>query len=277
MPTCKRHKTKYQDVFYIQTKTGKKFYIRYYHPVTRRRVEEAVGLAPGMTAARANQVRLRRVYGGGSNRERRQAQSEDKRAEKEKYSINRIWETYQEQKHYYRAKHSEANMYDKHIRKSVGRKCPSELAPLDIDRVRIKLQKAGKLRTAAYAVSVIKRIISFGEEKGLCEPLKFKITVPKYKSEKTEVLSQEEIQALVASAEADPDPQARGVVLTALYTGMRRSAIFRLRWDDLDFNRRLIFLRQPKGGQEGEVHVIPMNSSARAVFENHPRADSTYV
>ena len=151
MPACKRHKTKYQDVFYIQTKAGKKFYIRYYHPVTRRRVEEAVGLAPGMTAARANQVRLRRIYGGGSNRERRPAQSEDNSGEKEKYSINRIWDIYRDQKHYYRAKYSEANMYDKHIRHSVGRKRPSELAPLDIDRVRIKLQKAGKLRTAAYA------------------------------------------------------------------------------------------------------------------------------
>jgi len=67
MPACKRHKTKYQDVFYIQTKAGRKFYIRYYHPVTGRRVEEAVGLAPGVTAARANQVRMRRIFGGGSN------------------------------------------------------------------------------------------------------------------------------------------------------------------------------------------------------------------
>jgi len=103
MPACKRHKTKYQDVFYIQTKAGRKFYIRYYHPVTRRRVEEAVGLASGMTAARANQVRMRRIYGGSSNRERRPAQSEGNAGEKEKYSINRIWDIYRDQKHYYRA------------------------------------------------------------------------------------------------------------------------------------------------------------------------------
>ena len=277
MPACKRHKTKYQDVFYLHTKAGKKFYIRYYHPVTGRRVEEAVGLAPGMTAARANQVRMRRVYGGGSNRERREAKVEKEKRETEKYTINRLWDIYLEQKSYHRSRDREERAYNKHLRHGLGMKEPEELAPLDLDRLRIGLQKAGKNRTAGYVIGLVKRMVRFGEDKGLCEPLRFKIAVPKYKSEKTEVLSEEEIQALVAAAEIDFDPQARGIVLTALYTGMRRSAIFRLRWDDLDFNRRLIFLREPKGGKEGEVHVIPMNSAARAVFENHLRTGSPYV
>jgi len=277
MPAYKRQKTKYQDVFYIQAKAGKKFYIRYYHSETGKRIEEPIGLAPGVTAARVNQVRLRRIFGERSNRERRSEKEESEDNEKEKYSINRIWEIYLEQKHYHRSRDREVRTYNKHLRHDLGMKEPSLLVPLDVDRLRIRLQKAGKYRTAVYVIGFIKRIARFGEEKGLCDSLKFKIAVPKYKSEKTEVLTEAEMQALLASVELDHDPQARGIVLTALYTGMRRSAIFRLRWDDLNFDRELIFLRQPKGGNEGETHVIPMNSAVRNVLENHPRTDSPYV
>lgn len=41
MPAYKRQKTKYQDVFYIQIKAGKKFYIRYYHSETGKRDQSA--------------------------------------------------------------------------------------------------------------------------------------------------------------------------------------------------------------------------------------------
>jgi len=277
MPAYKRQKTKYQDVFYIQTKAGKKFYIRYYRSETGKRIEEPVGLAPGMTAAKANQIKLRRIFGEESNQERRSAKNESGNRSQERMTINRIWDIYLEQKHYHRSRKREENMYNNHIRNGLGLKEPSEIVPLDVDRSRIKLQKAGKYRTAVYVIGVIKRITRFGEEKGLCDGFKFKIVVPKYKSEKTEVLTEAEMQALLASVELDHDPQARGIVLTALYTGMRRSAIFRLRWDDLNFDRELIFLRQPKGGNEGETHLIPMNSAVRNVLENHPLTDSSYV
>jgi len=277
MPAYKRQKTKYQDVFYIMAKAGKKFYIRYYHSETGKRIEEPVGLAPGMTAAKANQIKLRRIFGEESNQERRLSKNESGNKSQERMTINRIWDIYLEQKHYHRSRKREENMYNNHVRNGLGLKEPSQIAPLDVDRLRIRLQKAGKHRTAVYVISVLKRIARFGEEKNLCSGLSFKLTVPKYKSEKTEVLTEAEMQALLASVELDDDPQARGIVLTALYTGMRRSAIFRLLWDDLNFDRELIFLRQPKGGKEGETHVIPMNSAVRNVLENHPRTDSPYV
>jgi integrase len=45
----------------------------------------------------------------------------------------------------------------------------------------------------------------------------------------------------------------------ALYTGMRRGELFRLQWTDINFERRSIFLRNPKGG---EGQNIPLNDSA---------------
>lgn len=88
MPAYKRQKTKYQDVLFIQAKAEKRFYFRYYHSETGKRIEEPIGLAPGVTAARANQVRLRRIFGERSNRERRSEKDESEDNEEEKYSAS---------------------------------------------------------------------------------------------------------------------------------------------------------------------------------------------
>jgi integrase len=54
----------------------------------------------------------------------------------------------------------------------------------------------------------------------------------------------------------------------ALYTGMRRGELFKLRWDDVDFEKGFIFIRSPKGKKS--MH-IPMNDQARDILKNHPR------
>jgi integrase len=54
----------------------------------------------------------------------------------------------------------------------------------------------------------------------------------------------------------------------ALFTGMRRGELFRLKWRDIDFERGFIHLRTPKGGPDQK---IPLNLAAREVLMNHPR------
>ena len=50
----------------------------------------------------------------------------------------------------------------------------------------------------------------------------------------------------------------------ALFTGMRRGEIFKLRWADIDFDRGFISIVAPKGGKS---QVIPMNKNTEAVFK----------
>ena len=54
----------------------------------------------------------------------------------------------------------------------------------------------------------------------------------------------------------------------ALYTGMRRGELFKLKWQDVDFDRGFIRIVGPKGGQD---QTIPLNAAARRVLEAHPR------
>jgi integrase len=64
---------------------------------------------------------------------------------------------------------------------------------------------------------------------------------------------------------------------------MRRGELFKLRWEDVDFERGFIHIRDPKGGQD---QVIPLNDAARKLLETHPKkgvevdsqkTDSEYV
>jgi len=40
----------------------------------------------------------------------------------------------------------------------------------------------------------------------------------------------------------------------ALFSGMRRGELFKLKWEDIDFDRGFILIRTPKGGQDQKIH-----------------------
>ena len=48
-----------------------------------------------------------------------------------------------------------------------------------------------------------------------------------------------------------------------LLTGMRRGELFKLTWDDIDFERGMVTLREPKGGK---TLTIPVSSMALEVL-----------
>jgi len=57
----------------------------------------------------------------------------------------------------------------------------------------------------------------------------------------------------------------------AFYTGMRGSEIARLRWNHIDFDNGLIYIREQKNRKE---QTIPLNSKAREVLEDVDQGDS---
>ena len=66
------------------------------------------------------------------------------------------------------------------------------------------------------------------------------------------------------------------LVKLALFTGMRRSALLNLRWDDLDFERGYITLRGAVA-KKGKTDTIPMNDQARMILSGIPHYGSPYV
>ena len=91
---------------------------------------------------------------------------------------------------------------------------------------------------------------------------------------KTEDLSPEELSRLMTAIDEEEDIHVKNIMKMALFTGMRRGELFKLQWDDIDFERGFILIRDPKGGAN---QTIPLNNLTRQVLQNHPRTDSPFV
>ena len=281
MPKHSRISTKYQGVFFIEGQTigGDKperiYYVRYRKD--GKQVEEKAGRSShGMTPARASNLRAERMAGKRqTNTEKRKAEEERKQAEPGRWTFDKLWAEYKAQKAVYKGKGPDQNRYKNYLQKPFSGKEPKELLPLDVDRVRMKMLKAGKSpQTVKLTLALLRRLANFGAKKRLCEGLRFIIEMPVVNNIKTEDVSADQLGALLRAIDADDHPQAGALMKMVLYTGMRRGELFRLKWKDIDEQRGFIKIRDPKGGVD---QTIPLNDAARDLLQKHPSTGSPYV
>jgi integrase len=227
-----------------------------------------------MTPARAAGVRSRRLQRKElSNRERREAKKATKRAEAARWTIDRLWTEYKASRSL-KGIAQDKSRYKNYIEPLFGEKEPVNILPLDIDRLRRKELKGKSAQTVKLTLALLRRIVNFGVRRQLCPPLPFSIEMPRVNNEKTEDLTAEQLKNLLKAIDKSEDLQAANIMRIALYTGMRRGELFKLKWNDIDFEREFINIRAPKGGPDQKV---PLNEATRAVLEKHPRGDSPYV
>jgi integrase len=269
MPAQKRFKTDYIGVYFIwgtNRVTGKPekiFYITYRK--SGKLISEKVGRqSEDMTPARASQRRALRIAGKElSNVERRTVEKEAKEAESKRWTMAKLWDKYCATFPENKALKNEKSRFDLHIRNGLGSIETGKLSPLDIDRLRIQLQKQGKRTTSARVLEMIRRTLNFGIKRGLIPMVSFKIEIPRLDNQTTEDLTPAQLKNLLEVLDADEDQIAANIMRLALFTGMRRSEIFKLLWTDIDFQRGFITLRDPKGGR---AQTIPLNEAARQIF-----------
>jgi integrase len=269
----KRHKTTYPGVFYREAEriggkgSEKVFYIVF--KKVGKVYEEKVGrqYADDMTPARAARIRAERIEG------KRQSRKEIRETAAEiKWTVDRLWQQYISDKPNTKGFSTDRYRYQKFIRSPLGEKEPSAIAQIDTHRLRITLAKTLAPKTVKNVLELLERIINFGVKKGLCAGLGFKIEMPRVNNLKTEDLSPDQLSNLLRAIGQDHDIQAANFIRMALFTGMRRGELFKLKWDDIDFERGFINIRQPKGGKD---QTIPLNQAARELLDNHPRDNNS--
>ena len=266
----KRFKTKYPGVFFREadriggTGMEKVFYVVF--KKDGKVIEEKAGrqYADNMTPAKASRYRGERIEG------KRPSPKELREKRKIKaWTINALWDEYKNAHPYNKSLDIEDRKYQKDLKNSIGKKKPEDLSPLDIDRIRLKLQNEGKHTTAARVLEILRRTINFGVNRALVKPLEFKIKIPSLNNQVTEDLSHREMAGLLMALDKDEDQLCANLMRLALYTGMRRGELFKLKWSDIDYERGFIHIRDPKGGPDQK---IPINGAARAVFKAIPKA-----
>jgi integrase len=277
----KRFKTDYPGVFYREGKRlGGKGKERIYYIVYKKdgkTHEEKVGRqhADDMTPSRAALARGELIEGRRLTRkELRELGEARKKAEEDTWTVDRLWEAYKESRERNKSLRVDEGRYKKYIKPTLGVKEPKEIILLDIDRLKRRELKGLKPQTIKHVLDQLKRIINYGLKRSLCAPLPFKIETPRVNNLKTEDLTPEQLKRLLEAIEKDQNIQAKNLMKMALFTGMRRGELFKLKWKDIDEHRGFIHIRDPKGGADEKV---PLNDGAREVLKNHVRTLSPYV
>jgi len=281
MPAQKRFKTKYAGVYYIEAKatgsnkTERVFYIMYRK--NGKQIHEKAGrqFQDDMTPARAAGIRSDKIEGKQlTNKEKRELEKAQKEVEVKKWAVERLWKEYKANKPNLKGMHTYRSAYKLHIKPYFANKEPKDILPLDIHRVKNKLLKKRSPQTVQHVLELLRRLINFGVNNKLCQGIDFKIEMPKVDNIKTEDLTPEQLKKLLEEIDKDPHPHAGPMMKMALYTGMRRGELFKLKWDHIDYERGFINIVDPKGGPDQKV---PLNDASKGLLESITKSKSPYV
>ncbi|MFZ5762276.1 MAG: tyrosine-type recombinase/integrase [Thermodesulfobacteriota bacterium] len=272
---AERQKTKYPGVFYRESKRiGGKGTERIYYVVYKQAgkvVEAKAGrqFADDMTPARAAAMRADLIEG------KRLTKADQRREEATRWTVARLWDFFKEHRGAIKSARDDRYRYEKHIKPALASKDVKELITLDIDRLKRRLAKEElSPATQKHVLTLLRRMLRLGAQKGLFPMPALHFEMPKVNNEVTEDLTPDQLQNLLGVLDAYRDQQIANLMRLALYSGMRRGELLRLKWEHVDFQRGFISIVGPKGGKDQK---IPLNDAARALLESHPRTGSAFV
>ncbi|NDV28110.1 site-specific integrase [Desulfovibrio sp. JC010] len=287
MAVVTRFKTKYPGVFYIKSlhkvtkKTEKVYYIRYRKH--GKLIEEKVGRQhlDNMDARTASKIRAHKIEGEApTNDESRTADRKAKEAEKTKWTIDRLWNEYVRQRgEVTTSLRSDINRYNKYLKDQFGKKETIELRTTEVDDLRTELLEKLSPQSTKHVLALLKRIVNFSVKKGLCaspDPRQLYFEMPRVDRKQHECMNADQLKAYWQALDEEEDQNAASFLRLALTTGMRRGALFALKWSDVDFGERFITLRG-EAAKNGQTESIPMSSVAVEILQRIERQDSEFV
>ena len=210
-----------------------------------------------------------------SNEERRTRDSELK-LDRNVWTLNKLWNEYccQKSEEGIKSLDTDTSRYNIYLSDTFGNQEPREITINDVDKLRINISKTLKLGSVKQILTLLKRIINFGFNKQLITPLNFKMQMPTVNNIKTEFLTREQLSKSMVVLESESHLPAANVMKMALFTGMRRSELLSLQWNDIDFEQGFIHIRNPKSSIDEK---IPLNDAARNVIDSQTKTESPYV
>lgn len=123
-------------------------------------------------------------------------------------------------------------------------------------------------QTVHHILALIKLLVNFGEKYGYAaKPAssQLRFNMPRVDNKKTENMTDAQLAAYLKALDEEADQNAANCLRLALYTGMRRTALFNLKWSDIDFESGMITLRG-EVAKKGKTDVIPLSQAARELL-----------
>ena len=276
MPKQSRNITRHNGVYFVELANGDQtFFIRY--KKDRKLIEERAGRrSQGWTAAKANRLRTERLAGKtGSNADQRFREIAEKELKNNRWTFRKIFDEYLASRPDLKGRANDVRRFNSYLEKDFAHKTPEEVTHFDIERLKRRLAKKElKPATVRHALEVLRRLSNFATKHNLCSGIRFVIEMPKVNNLMTENLTPEEYNRLENLLDEEEDIQAANLLRFALFTGMRRGELFKLKWKDINFIRKIISIKDPKSGLD---ETIPLNDITLSVLNNHEKEESEFV
>jgi integrase len=276
MPKQSRNITRHNGVYYVELANGDQtFFIRY--KKDRKLIEERAGRrSQGWTAAKANRLRTERLAGKtGSNADQRSSEIAEKELKNNRWTFRKIFDEYLASRPDLKGRVNDVRRFNSYLEKDFAQKTPEEVTYFDIERLKRGLAKKNlKPATVRHALEVLRRLSNFATKHNLCPGISFVIEMPQVNNLMTEDLTPDEYIRLAKLLDEEEDIQASNLLRLALFTGMRRGELFKLKWKDINFIRKNISIKDPKSGLD---ETIPLNEMALSVLNNHEKEESEFV
>ena len=142
----------------------------------------------------------------------------------------------------------------KHLVEVFGDKYLNEITTWEIEKYKLDRKKSGlKPASVNRPVACLKHMFTKAIEWGFLKENPAKpVKLFKENNKRLRFLSEDEINRLLSVC----DGYLRDIVIVALNTGMRKGEIFNLKWQDIDFELKLIHVADSKNYESRD---IPMN------------------
>ena len=156
---------------------------------------------------------------------------------------------------------------DLHIKPKIGAMKLAQLTAPSIESFRDELLKSGSRAMARKVLASLKGILGEAQRRGLIahNPASA-VRIDARRREQRKIAagvdfpSKQEVQTMVAKTEG----RWRPLLITAIFTGMRASELRGLTWNDVDFEERVIHVRQ-RANLWGEIGAPKSAAGARQI------------
>ena len=267
------------------SKGGKYWRLRYYHPHTKKREEIRLGIYPDVSlkAARVKREELRALLEKGIDPKQHQQEQEIKQRNQALNSfeaVARKWHADQQAKpdkwtpeHAHRLLRS----IELHIFPDIGQRPIAEIMPLEVLSLLQRLEAAGKYDTAHKVYDVVNQVFSYAVRLRICvfnPAAELRRELAQVKQQSFHHLSDPaEIGQLLRDIDGyTGTPQVRILLKLSPYVFTRPAELRMMKWAELDWDNG-IWEKSGEGERKGERmkngldFLIPLSRQAAALIE----------
>lgn len=225
----------------------------------------------GMTAHKAYKIRMQKII-----------ESEQYiNVKKNALTIAGIWKEYAQQKKAVSSFASIKHCYQ--YLKPFYAKTPLAISTREIAEFRQSLEKHetkhGKkfsAQTIAHIIKLLRTLINFAVKNELSpKNAALCFDIPKVQNTVNEYLSEKQLKRYISTLQEEKNCYAKAFLMTALYTGMRKKALYYLAWQDIDINHNTIYL-QAQNAKKRQADYIPLPLPVKQILKKLPQ-ESSYI